>query len=105
MRSKDFLTILDVGDGDVESLVKKASTIKNGATPLALSGKTAVLLFEKPSLRTRVSFEVGIKEMGGTCIFLAGSEIGLGTREPESDIAKVLDRLVDVIVARPSPCM
>ena len=65
-----------------------------------MSGKTAALLFEKPSLRTRVSFEVGIKQMGGTCIFLAGSEVGLGTREPESDVAKVLDRLVDVIVAR-----
>ncbi|MCL0105565.1 ornithine carbamoyltransferase [Dehalococcoidia bacterium] len=100
MRGKDFLTILDVSNGDVESLVKKASTIKNGATPPVLSGKTAALLFEKPSLRTRVSFEVGIKQMGGTCIFLAGSEVGLGTREPESDVAKVLDRLVDVIVAR-----
>ena len=100
MRGKDFLTILDVSNGDVESLVKKASTIKNEATPQVLSGKTAALLFEKPSLRTRVSFEVGIKQMGGTCIFLAGSEVGLGTREPESDVAKVLDRLVDVIVAR-----
>ena len=100
MRGKDFLTILDVSNGDVESLVKKASTIKNDATPPVLSGKTAALLFEKPSLRTRVSFEVGIKQMGGTCIFLAGSEVGLGTREPESDVAKVLDRLVDVIVAR-----
>ena len=100
MRGKDFLTILDVSNGDVESLVKKASTIKNEATPPVLSGKTAALLFEKPSLRTRVSFEVGIKQMGGTCIFLAGSEVGLGTREPESDVAKVLDRLVDVIVAR-----
>ena len=100
MRGKDFLTILDVSNGDVESLVKKASTIKNEATPPVLSGKTAALLFEKPSLRTRVSFEVGIKQMGGTCIFLAGAEGGLGTREPESDVAKVLDRLVDVIVAR-----
>ena len=100
MRGKDFLTILDVSNGDVESLVKKASKIKNEATPQVLSGKTAALLFEKPSLRTRVSFEVGIKQMGGTCIFLAGSEVGLGTREPESDVAKVLDRLVDVIVAR-----
>ena len=100
MRGKDFLTILDVSNGDVESLVKKASTIKNEATPPVLSGKTAALVFEKPSLRTRVSFEVGIKQMGGTCIFLAGSEVGLGTREPESDVAKVLDRLVDVIVAR-----
>ena len=100
MLSKDFLSILDVRNNDVNSLVLKASNMKNNGTPVALSGKTAALLFEKPSLRTRVSFEVGIKQMGGTCIFLAGSEVGLGTREPESDVAKVLDRLVDVIIAR-----
>ena len=100
MRSKDFLTILDVGDGDVESLVKKASTIKNGATPLALSGKTAVLLFEKPSLRTRVSFEVAIQRLGGSSIYLGPQEVGLGTRESISDITKVLSRYVDAIICR-----
>ena len=65
-----------------------------------MDGKVAVLLFEKPSLRTRVSFEVGVKQMGGACIYLSGSDVGLGTREPAEDIARVLDRLVDVIVAR-----
>lgn len=100
MKSKDFLSILDLGEDQVEGIVKKASRIKTGDTPKVLEGKTVALLFEKPSLRTRVSFEVGIKQMGGTCIFLSNTEIGLGIREPVADIAKVLDRLVDCIVAR-----
>jgi ornithine carbamoyltransferase len=100
MKSKDFISILDLGDNRVEDIVRKASRIKRGDTPRALEGKTVALLFEKPSLRTRVSFEVGIRQMGGTCIFLSNTEIGLGAREPVPDIAKVLDRLVDCIVAR-----
>ena len=99
MKSKDFISILDLGDNGVEDIVRKASRIKRGDTPRALEGKTVALLFEKPSLRTRVSFEVGIRQMGGTCIFLSNTEIGLGAREPVPDIAKVLDRLVDCIVA------
>ena len=100
MKNKDFLSILDLSDGEVEGIISKAASIKQGSTPQILSGKTVALVFEKPSLRTRVSFEVGVKQMGGTCIFLSNSEIGLGVREPEADVAKVLDRLVDCIVAR-----
>ena len=95
---KDFLSILDIED--INAMILKASSLKKTSPPKLLIGKTIALLFEKPSLRTRVSFEVGIKKMGGSCIFLSNSEIGLGKREPESDIAKVLDRLVDGIVAR-----
>ena len=84
----------------VLDLVKKADLMKADLPPQVLVNKTVALLFEKPSLRTRVSFEVGVKQMGGTCIFLSNSEVGLGIREPESDVAKVLDRLVDCIVAR-----
>ena len=84
----------------VLDLVKKADSMKSDLPPQVLVNKTVALLFEKPSLRTRVSFEVGVKQMGGTCIFLSNSEVGLGIREPESDVAKVLDRLVDCIVAR-----
>jgi len=100
MKNKDFLSILDLGDGEVDGIISKAASIKQGNTPQILSGKTVALVFEKPSLRTRVSFEVGVKQMGGTCIFLSNNEIGLGVREPEADVAKVLDRLVDCIVAR-----
>ena len=100
MKNKHILSILDLNDGEVEGIISKAASIKQGSTPQILSGKTVALVFEKPSLRTRVSFEVGVKQMGGTCIFLSNSEIGLGVREPEADVAKVLDRLVDCVVAR-----
>ena len=58
------------------------------------------MLFEKPSLRTRVSFEVGIRQLGGDCVYLGGDDVGLGVREPVPDVARVLDRWVDAIVAR-----
>ncbi|MGH2545129.1 MAG: ornithine carbamoyltransferase, partial [Ardenticatenaceae bacterium] len=58
------------------------------------------LLFEKPSLRTRVSFEVGIRQLGGQCVYLSKDDVGLGVREPAEDVARVLDRWVDGIVAR-----
>ena len=100
MIGKDFLTVHDLERFGVLELVKKANLMKSDLPPQVLANKTIALLFEKPSLRTRVSFEVGVKQMGGTCIFLSDSEVGLGRREPESDVAKVLDRLVDCIVAR-----
>ena len=58
------------------------------------------LVFELPSLRTRASFDVGMRQLGGQCIYLSPQEIGLGTREPASDVARVLSRYVDGIVAR-----
>ena len=58
------------------------------------------LLFEKPSLRTRVSFEIGIRQLGGDCIYLSKEDVNLGVREPVEDVARVLDRWVDGIVAR-----
>ena len=100
MKGKDFLTISHLEPSEVEEIIMEAYRIKTGHTPDLLTGKTIALIFEKPSLRTRVSFEVGIKQMGGSCIFLSNQEIGLGVREPESDVARVLDRLVDGIVAR-----
>ena len=100
MIGKDFLTIHDLEPGGVLSLVKKAYSMKKSSPPQVLANKIVALLFEKPSLRTRVSFEVGVKQMGGSCIFLSNAEIGLGVREPEEDVARVLDRLVDCIVAR-----
>ena len=86
MKNRDFLSILDLNDGEVEEIISKAASIKQGNTPQILSGKTVALVFEKPSLRTRVSFEVGIKQMGGTCIILSNNEIGLGIREPVADV-------------------
>ena len=65
-----------------------------------LAGKTLALLFEKPSLRTRVSFDVGMRQLGGDCIYVSPAEVGLGTREPVEDVARVLSRYVDCIAAR-----
>ena len=100
MKGKDFLWLADLESDEVAGMVAKARAMKEGTTPKAMGGKVAALLFEKPSLRTRVSFEVGVKQMGGDCIYLSQSDVGLGTREPAEDVARVLDRLVDVIIAR-----
>ena len=100
MKGKDFLWLADLDSEEIRQMVRKARSMKEGVTPRAMDGKVAALLFEKPSLRTRVSFEVGVKQMGGSCIYLSQSDVGLGTREPAEDVARVLDRLVDVIVAR-----
>ena len=101
MKGKDFLSVADLSSEEVLRMVGKAKAMKatrRGGRPL--EGKQFALLFEKPSLRTRVSFEVGIRQMGGQCVYLSKDDVGLGTREPEEDIARVLDRWVDGIIAR-----
>ena len=65
-----------------------------------LEEKTLALVFEKPSLRTRVSFEMAMKQLGGQAIYLSPNEVGLGKRESVSDVAHVLSRYVDAITAR-----
>lgn len=100
MRGKDFLSITDLAPEEVWPLVRKAKNIKNGGPASPLKGKVIALMFEKPSLRTRVSFEVGIRRLGGDCIYLSQQDVGLGVREPVADVARVLNRWVDGIVAR-----
>ena len=100
MKGKDFLSIADLTPEEVSMMVQKAVAMKKGQVQRPLEGKIFALIFEKPSLRTRVSFEVGIRQLGGDCIYLSKEDIGLGVREPEADIARVLDRLVDGIIAR-----
>ncbi len=100
MKGKDFLSITDLEPDEVSEMVRKASEMKIDGVPRLLEGRSVALIFEKPSLRTRVSFEVGVQQMGGNCIYLSRADIGLGIREPVIDVARVLDRLVDVIVAR-----
>ena len=100
MKGKDFLSVADLAPDEVEPLVRKAEQMKKRPAPHPLEGKIVALLFEKPSLRTRVSFEVGIRQLGGQCIYLGGDDVGLGVREPVADVARVLDRWVDAIVAR-----
>jgi len=97
---KDLLSIADLDREDIESLIEQARRMKQeGATPL-LSGRTLAFLFVKPSLRTRVSFEIAMYQLGGHAIYLSPEEVGMGKREPVVDIARVLSRYVDGIAAR-----
>jgi len=101
---KHFLSTGDLTRDSTLNLFRLAADLKrglkSGQRPTPLAGRTFALIFEKPSLRTRVTFEVGINQLGGRGVYLAGSEIGLGTREPVPDVARNLSRLVDGIVAR-----
>ncbi|HWO94043.1 MAG TPA: ornithine carbamoyltransferase [Dehalococcoidia bacterium] len=101
MRGKDLLSIADFGREELERVITTALAMKrNGGGAGLLRHRTLALLFEKPSLRTRVSFDAGMAQLGGHTIYLSQSEVGLGTREPIADVARVLDRYVDVIAAR-----
>jgi ornithine carbamoyltransferase len=102
---KRLLSITDLSAQDVEDLFRVAAEWKARTrarevwTPLA--GHALALVFEKPSLRTRVTFEVGMSQLGGASVYLAaGQDIGLGTRESIPDVARNLGRWVDVIAAR-----
>jgi ornithine carbamoyltransferase len=100
MRGRDLLSIRDLSPDELDMLIQTALSMKRDGSPPLLEGKTAALVFEKPSLRTRVSFEVGMKQLGGSAIYLSQSEVGLGQREPVEDVARVLSRYVSAIVAR-----
>ncbi len=97
---RDLLAIGQLNPDELELVIQTALSFKRDGTPALLDGKTIAMLFEKPSLRTRVSFEVGMKQLGGTAIYLSQSEVGLGQREPIEDVARVLSRYVSAIVAR-----
>jgi ornithine carbamoyltransferase len=101
LRGSDFLDIAQLDAVQLSALIDLASDMKAGrwsGTPLA--GRTLAMIFQKPSMRTRVSFQVGIERLGGSAITLSDQDIGLGTREAVPDVAKVLDRYVHGIVAR-----
>ncbi len=74
--------------------------LRSGIQSLPLAGKTLGMIFEKPSNRTRVSFEVGMYQLGGHAIYIQKQDIGMGTREPISDVSKVLSRYVNGVVIR-----
>jgi len=101
VRGRDLLSIAELSPDEVDRILRTALSLKrDGGGDDLLRGKTLALLFEKPSLRTRVSFDVAMQELGGHAIYLSQAEVGLGQREPVADIARVLSRYVDVISAR-----
>ncbi len=101
---KHFLDLHKVGRDDLRGIidasveVKKNGLAGDAAKPLA--GKTLAMIFEKPSTRTRVSFEVGMRQLGGDVVMLSGREIQLGRGETIADTARVLSRYVDAIMIR-----
>ena len=100
MKGKDLLSIADLTREDIPLLISRAVEMKNEGWNNALSGKVLALVFEKPSLRTRVSFEIAMRQLGGYAIYLSPAEVGLGKRESVSDVARVLSRYVNAIAAR-----
>lgn len=97
---RDFLSLDQFGAPEIEEILAAARYQKKRGASLSLSGKRIALLFEKPSLRTKVSFTAAIQELGGRNISLSREEVGLGEREAIADVARVLARYVDGIVLR-----
>ena len=104
VQGKDFVGVGDLDRSRLAAVLARASELKADQRarrphPL-LTGRTLALVFQKPSLRTRVSFEVGMAQLGGRALYLSPNEIRLGEREDAVDAARVLSRMVDGIVAR-----
>ncbi len=100
MAGKDLLSVADLSGDDIRLLISHTVEMKAERRLSMLDGKILALLFEKPSLRTRVSFEVAMQQLGGHAVYLSPAEVGLGQRESVSDVAQVLSRYVDAIAAR-----
>jgi ornithine carbamoyltransferase len=100
---RDLVSILDI-EGELEDVIDLAIAMKaqtrRGKCPQHLAGKVVAMIFEKPSLRTRVSFEVGTSQLGGQALYLSPSEIQVGKRESVHDVAKVMSRFADIIMYR-----
>src|SRR6059058_4080033 len=102
--TKHFLNVIDLSTDELNGLLAEATRLKEGHArgipTRSLSGKVLGLVFEKPSLRTRVSFESGIAQLGGTSLYLPGNEVGLGWRESHADFARTIGQYVDALVLR-----
>jgi ornithine carbamoyltransferase len=100
MPVRHLLSITDLTPQELDGILQMAMALREGTAPSHAAGKTLALLFEKPSLRTRVSFDVAMRQLGGECIYLSPPEVGLGDRETPEDVARVLSRYVDCVAAR-----
>ncbi|MEE8517681.1 MAG: ornithine carbamoyltransferase [Dehalococcoidia bacterium] len=99
--TSDFLSINDVTNEELTDLITAADAYgRRSADGTPLAGKNVAMLFEKPSLRTKVSFDIAVYELGGHAIFLGKDEVDLDSREQVEDVARVLERWASVIVAR-----
>src|SRR5262245_31481381 len=101
---RHFLDLFDLTSDEARSLIRRAAELKRqhrlGARTPFLPGRTLGLIFEKPSLRTRVSFQAAIGHLGGSAIFLRDKDVGMGSRETTADFARVISQYVDVLALR-----
>jgi ornithine carbamoyltransferase len=101
---KDFISISDFSSGELENILTISKNLKrellSGGNSPILKGKVLGMIFQKPSLRTRVSFDMAMRHLGGDALYLSPNEIGLGKRESISDVARVLSGYVDALMAR-----
>jgi len=101
---KDFLSVADWSADELREMLERARELKDlnkrGERPRTLEGRTLAMYFEKPSLRTHVTFEAGMTQLGGHAILLRPEQVGIGTRETAADVARNLSRWVDGLVAR-----
>ncbi len=101
---KDFLSVADWSAEELRAMLRRASEFKRldrrGERPQTLQGRTLAMYFEKPSLRTHVTFEAGMTQLGGHALLLRPEQVGIGTRESAGDVAQNLSRWVDGLVAR-----
>ncbi|MFT6387598.1 MAG: ornithine carbamoyltransferase [Cellvibrionaceae bacterium] len=102
--ARHFLTLLDLSPTELKTVIQRAIELKqqhrNGTAQKTLDGKILGMIFEKSSTRTRVSFEAGIAQLGGTGLFLSSTDTQLGRGEPIQDSARVISSMVDIIMIR-----
>ena len=97
---KNLLKISDCNYDDLNNIIISGIEFKKGKKSNILNNKTGVLLFDKPSLRTKLSFMVGIEKLGGKSLYFSPEEIGMGTREPVPDVSSVVSRMADLAIIR-----
>ena len=104
MKKRDVLTLRDLARADLDEVLSLAAALKReraeGHLRPLLAGKKLALVFQKPSLRTRATFDIGMTELGGSALFLGPDEVQLGERETPADCVRVLSRLVDILAVR-----
>ena len=101
MAKRDFLSLLDCSPEELKQITRRGSELRSLADqPQSLAGKSAVLLFQLNSTRTRVAFEVGLKQLGGHAVILNSSDSQFGRGEPVQDLARVLSEMVDAVIIR-----
>ena len=98
--SNHFLKFSDIASHEIQSILDRATELKSGLPSNALADKSIAILFEKPSLRTKLSFWVGTQKLAGNPVYFGPEEVGLGKREPVADVAHVMSRISDIIVIR-----